>query len=223
MIYTLKSSPFSSHRLLLDALPSAGKGERILDVGCGNGYLAKRFADRGYKVVGVERSGGYTDALPDKFELIEADLEAGLPASLGQFDYIVCGDVLEHVSDPHDLLRHLRTLLRSGGLIVASLPNSGNIWFRVNVLLGRFPQDEKGLFDRTHLHFYTWVGWVDLFRSAGLTFVGVQPTSIPVGLVIPSADGSLLVRLAESVCYRLACAWKTLFAYQFVVRAQPEV
>lgn len=105
---------------------------------------------------------------------------------------------------------------------MASLPNSGNIWFRANILFGRFPQDDKGLFDRTHLRFYMWDGWKKLFDESGYRFTQVRSTAIPVSLVAPASwASSIPIRVAESVFYELARIWKTLFAYQFVVRAEP--
>jgi SAM-dependent methyltransferase len=195
----------------------------VLDVGCGSGYLGALLAERGYNVTGIERSGGYNEPFPASVQLIEADLENGLPdLRSGSFDYILCADILEHLRDPERLLRQLRRVLRPSGMLIASLPNSGNIYFRLNILAGRFPQDEKGLFDRTHVRFYMWSGWDSLLRQSGWSIRSVEPTAIPVGLAVPSQwEHSPLVRTAERVCYGLAKIRKTLFAYQFVVTACP--
>jgi hypothetical protein len=105
---------------------------------------------------------------------------------------------------------------------VGSLPNSGNIYFRLNVAAGRFPQHDKGLFDRTHVRFFTWRGWSDLLSDTGYEIQSVRSSAIPVGLAVPPAwEHSAPVRFAESVCYGLAEIRKTLFAYQFVVVAVP--
>jgi 2-polyprenyl-3-methyl-5-hydroxy-6-metoxy-1,4-benzoquinol methylase len=48
----------------------------------------------------------------------------------GGFDYIISADVLEHLYDPNILLRDLRAKLAPGGKLIASLPNSGDIYFR---------------------------------------------------------------------------------------------
>ena len=85
--------------------------------------------------------------------MVEVDLDFALPDLKSTFDYVVCGDVVEHVRDPGRLLAWLRSLLGPAGLLIGSLPNSGHFHFRWNVLRGRFPADERGLFDRTHLHF----------------------------------------------------------------------
>lgn len=152
MAYEFKPSPYSSHSLLLRSLPEAGDGRRVLDLGCGDGYLGAILARRGYEVIGVDRAGG---SVPPGVTLIEADLDAGLPPLPGQFDFVLCADILEHLRDPLALLRQLPGLLAPSGVLVASLPNSGNIYFRLNILAGRFPRHECGLFDRTHLHFFT--------------------------------------------------------------------
>ena len=219
-MYTFKSSPYSSHSLLLRALPAHGEGRSVLDVGCGNGFLAALLAERGYDVTGIERKGGYETSFPTNVRLIEADLENGLPAVDREFEYILCADILEHLRDPAGLLRQLRGVLRPGGALIASLPNSGNLYFRLNVLAGRFPQDDKGLFDRTHLRFYMWSGWAELLQDCGWRIARVECSGIPVGLAAPRrwAD-SVAVALAERVCYGLAKVRKTLFAYQFIVVA----
>lgn len=221
VVYTFKPSPHSSHAILPATLPDDGHGLRVLDLGCSDGYLGALLAGRGYEVVGVERRDGHSADFPATVQLIEADLEFGLPALPGAFDYVLCADFLEHLREPEALLVELRGALNPGGRVIASLPNSGNLYFRLNVLAGRFPRHDRGLFDRTHLHFFTLDTWVELFASAGYRFDRVQPTGIPVGLAVPRYAGSLPVRAAERVSYELARLWSRLFAYQFVVSAQP--
>lgn len=221
-VYLLKESRYSSHSLLLKHFPPCQRRERVLDLGCGDGYFAALLSDRGYDVTGVERRGGYTERFPAQVQLIEADLENGLPPLSGRYDHVICADILEHLRRPELILRQIPDVLQPGGRLVASLPNSGNIYFRLNVAMGRFPHHDKGLFDRTHLRFYAWKGWRDLFDSTGWTIISVQSSGIPVGLAVPAAhENSAPVRLAESVCYGLALIRKTLFAYQFIVVAKP--
>jgi SAM-dependent methyltransferase len=203
-------------------LPTAGEGRRVLDVGCGNGYIGELLSRRGYRVTGVERRGGYTSAFPRQVELVEADLDQGLPALSGEFDFILCADVLEHLKDPAALLGAVASHLAPGGRLVASLPNSGNLYFRLNVLLGRFPQHDRGLFDRTHLRFYMLDGWRRLLRESGFRIYRIVPTGVPVGLAFPAWQNSLPVAAAERLSYEAARLWKRLFAYQFVVEASLE-
>jgi SAM-dependent methyltransferase len=219
MGYTYKSSPYSSHAMLLHSLPEEGRGSRVLDAGCASGYLAGLLADRGYRVTGIERAGGSGDRFPTNVELIEADLDRGLPPLPGKFSYVICGDILEHLRDPSALLRQIASVLAPEGRLIASLPNSGNLYFRMVVLSGRFPQEDKGLFDRTHVRFYVWSGWRGLLAENGFQIAERQVTGIPVGLALARWEGSLAVRMLEAVTYWAARIWPTLFAYQFVVTA----
>jgi len=220
--YQLKQSPYSSHSLLLASLPVNGDGCRVLDVGCAGGYLGTLLAERGYRVTGIDSPGASAADFPESVELVEADLDLGLPPLTSRYDFVICADVLEHLRRPDLLLRDLRSVLASGGLLVASLPNSGHAYFRWTVLRGRFPAQDRGLFDRTHLHFYTWGGWVDLLRAQGFRIETLSCSGVPFGLALPKWEGSALVRGLERMSFESARWWKTMFAYQFIVTAALE-
>lgn len=218
--YTYKSSPYSSHTLLLQALPEQGCGKRVLDVGCASGYLAGILAQRGYQVTGIERPGGSGDQFPNEVTLIEADLDNGVPPLKGKFSFVICGDILEHLREPARVLRQIAQVLDVDGCLIASLPNSGNVYFRLVVLSGRFPQENQGLFDRTHVHFYMWKGWRELLQSAGFEIERRQVTGIPVGLAVLRWQGSAPILALEWLAYVAARIRPTVFAYQFVVTAR---
>jgi SAM-dependent methyltransferase len=217
--YIFKPGPYSSHAHVLTSLPAAGEGRRVLDIGCGDGQLGALLAARGYRVTGIEKPQAVHGPFPASVELVEADLDLGWPALAGRYDFIVCADVLEHLKAPEKLLGELPRLMAPGARLVASLPNAVNLYVRLNVLSGRFPRHERGLFDRTHLHFYTWSGWVELLAAAGFRIEKLVPTGIPFGLALRRWEGTLPVRALEALGYAAARLWKRLFAYQFVVLA----
>lgn len=217
--YTYKPDRFSSHTLLLANMPEAGQGRRVLDVGGGEGYLSEILAARGYQVVCIALHGSANSNFPAAVKLVETDLDFEQPELDGDFAFILCGDILEHLREPRAALDWLRGLLGPAGRLVASLPNSGHAYVRWNVLRGRFPADDRGLFDRTHFHYFTWDGWQQLFADAGFQLETVQPTATPFALALPSLRARLALRAIESASYGLGRLWKTLFAYQFVVVA----
>jgi SAM-dependent methyltransferase len=217
--YQFKPGPYSSHALLLGEFPRRGDGRRVLDIGCASGYLAEILAQRGFSVTGIDLPG-----IPHSsgIDFVAADLEGGLPSLDGCFDYIICADVLEHLRDPGRLLQQCRERLAPGGALIASLPNSGHAYFRGHTLVGSFPQHDRGLFDRSHVHFYSWHGWVDLLTRAGFLIETLHCSGVPVGLALPKWQGSFWVRALERLSYESARVWKSLFAYQFIVRARVE-
>ena len=104
-------------------------GGRVLDIGCGTGFLLERLAERGFSGVGVDLS-------PESVEIAQARLhELGVADRLearagsayappdGPFDLVTITDVLEHLEDPRACLRAARDRLAPGGVVVVSTPN----------------------------------------------------------------------------------------------------
>jgi SAM-dependent methyltransferase len=218
-IYPWKTSPYSSHSALLRLFPAEGNGRTVLDTGCGNGYLAAALAARGFRVTGIDRPEQDRHDFPRSVQLIKRDLDDGLPRMFERFDYVVCADILEHLRHPAGLLRDLHDVMQPNSLLIASLPNSGHVYFRARVALGSFPKHDQGLFDRTHLHFFTRSGWRQLFEQSGFHIRTTAVTSVPFERAFASGGTSSALRAAEWVSYQFARVWKTLFAYQFVVTA----
>jgi SAM-dependent methyltransferase len=208
-----------AHRLLVDAVP---RGARTLDVGCATGYLAAELSGaRGATVVGVEADGAAASVAAGVCErVVTGDLESpdcrAQLRALAPFDALVCGDVLEHLRDPWDALAFLATLLRPGGTAAVSVPNVAHWTGRRALLRGRFPYAEHGLFDRTHLRFFTRSGARGLVEGAGLRVREERfaPAPLPLQAHVPA-----LARL-ERVAAR---AWPELFALQVVLVGEPAI
>jgi SAM-dependent methyltransferase len=203
-----------SHALLLAAVPD---GARVLDVGCAEGYLARILRERGCVVTGVEASPAAAE-LARRWcdEVVVGDVEdARVRARLeGAFDRVLLGDVLEHLRDPGAVLRWARGLAGADGRVVASLPNIAHWSARRQLLRGRFPQEDHGLFDRTHLRFYTRASARELVEGAGLRVIGegFAPAPLPLAGRVPA------LRRLESPLGRLR---PELFALQIVLTCAP--
>ena len=68
---------------------------------------------------------------------------------------MVMGDVLEHLRDPLNSLRHAVRKLKPSGFVVTSLPNIAHGDVRMALMQGKFRYRETGLLDRTHMRFFT--------------------------------------------------------------------
>ena len=107
----------------------ARPGGRVLDVGCGTGFLLERLAERGYSGIGVNLSPeSVAHAQRRLAEIGAADRLSAVVGSAyeppeGPFDLICLTDVLEHLEDPRACMRALAARLAPGGLVVVSTPN----------------------------------------------------------------------------------------------------
>lgn len=197
--YTFKDSPFSSHSLILKLLPAQGSGLRVLDVGCGPGYLLAPLAARGFQVVGVDRTGP-----------VAADLNGELPPLEGSFDFVLLADVLEHLQYPERVVAWTLRYLKPDGRLVISVPNVAHMYVRWRLLWGAFDYQDRGILDRTHLRFFTRRSFATFLDDCGLVCLEMHTTPAPVELVAPMLGriGSLHAALAR---------WLPgLMAYQFV-------
>jgi SAM-dependent methyltransferase len=180
----------TSHRLVLDAVPD---GARVLDVGCATGYLARELTARGCTVAGIEYDPvAAQQARAVCSEVVVGDLESAAlqadaeraVAAAGGIDTIICADVLEHLRDPWAALSWLRTLLPAdgSGRAIVSVPNIAHWTARRALLRGRFDYTDFGLFDRTHLRFFTRASTSELARRAGFAVQAEHPAGAPLPL-----------------------------------------
>lgn len=166
---------------VFEMVPSSAR--HILDVGCSNGALGRSLmaAQPGRRVCGIEFDAVFAHEAANHLEhVINADLN-GLnwrDVLVGRsFDCIIFADVLEHLVDPQRCLLHARQYLRPGGCVIVSLPNIRHLSaLRAIVLGGHFPQRDRGIFDRTHLRWFTIADAYSLLGNSGLKVSTVSPT-----------------------------------------------
>lgn len=154
-----------------------GTPTRILDVGCGAGLLGKQLRDTfpHCETLGIEPDPERALLACTHFlRVIQGAVDDSRTltalASEPPFDLIICADVLEHLVDPADTLRQLVKMLAKNGQLITSLPNVRHVSTLVDLyLFGHWPQRDRGIHDRTHLHFYARPNIIELGQSAGLT------------------------------------------------------
>jgi methionine biosynthesis protein MetW len=164
--------------------PSA---RRVLDLGCASGALGAALKARGdVEVVGIESDAAYAGDAGERLDrvvhadLAELALAPDLDARLGRFDCLIAADVLEHLVDPWSALRSYAALLDPGCRAVISLPNARH-WevFWELARHGRWPRRSAGIFDATHLRWFTLADAWGLCSQAGLEVEEVRRTARP--------------------------------------------
>jgi 2-polyprenyl-3-methyl-5-hydroxy-6-metoxy-1,4-benzoquinol methylase len=108
---------------VLDAVGPA-KGLRILDAGCGEGYLSRFLAEGGAEVTGIDSSNELVKAardyapskeLPVSFDVGSVD---SLPYNSKEFDIVVCNHLMNDLQDPSIAIEEFSRVLRDGGRVV---------------------------------------------------------------------------------------------------------
>lgn len=121
---------------------SLWQGLKVVDVGCGGGYMSELMARAGADVVGVDIAPGALQAAEARaraqgFSLtLHCSSAAQLPVSDGAMDVVVCTDVLVHVPDPWAVVRELGRVLKPGGLCFFSSINQTFLSRLVMITLG---------------------------------------------------------------------------------------
>jgi SAM-dependent methyltransferase len=155
--------------------------QRILELGCSNGSLGAAIKARQRAlVVGVELNPGCEEPAARQLDrVIISDVEAfamGAPPAEAPFDCLIAADVLEHLADPWGALARCVAFLSPGAEVIVSLPNGIYIRAIFRLLHARsWPLDPEGIFDESHLRWFTRSDALAMLRGAGLEPGVVQP------------------------------------------------
>ena len=117
-------------------------GERLLDIGCGDGRLTVKFAKRisAKEVYGIDiDKTNISKARKRGIKAIYADANKILPFPSKYFDVILCNQVVEHLINPDNLFKEIRRLLKDNGCAYISVPNLCSFHNRIFILLGWQP------------------------------------------------------------------------------------
>jgi 2-polyprenyl-3-methyl-5-hydroxy-6-metoxy-1,4-benzoquinol methylase len=195
------SLPRTTHSVIKNILTkelSLNQDLRILDVGCADGMVYKLAGK--CNAVGIECDSSLAEKASKVYEkVLVLDLDSGLITLPDEsFDIIVAADVVEHCKNHKQVMKELFRLLKSNGMLVISLPNIAQFFFRFMLLFGRFDYSSCGVLYEGHLRFYTLKTMKKLVKEAGFD--------------IAKAYGS-------GVLYSYFPFWKTFICPQLVIVA----
>lgn len=175
----------------------------ILEIGSGFGALGRTLAARQPCTIdGVEINPAASKHLEQHYRRFWiGDVERiELEGARQEYDCLLFPDVLEHLVDPWTVLGRFSRYVKSGGVVVASIPNVCNLALLYRLIFrGMWQYEESGLLDRGHLRFFTRRSIAELFSCSGLTietwqmnrdrYVGIRHVlAIAAKLVVPEVD-----------------------------------
>jgi methionine biosynthesis protein MetW len=171
------------------ALELIGSGERVLDLGCGDGTLGVALMSRYKEVYGADisdRAVAMAQQRGIQAAQVNLDTEA-LPFADGLFSAVTCLDVLEHVFDPRSTISEIARVCAPGAKVIITTPNMRYWRHILSIATGRFPRtssDEEG-YDGGHLHYYAASNLADLLAES---FVVQKVRGVPGGPTIGTAS-----------------------------------
>jgi 2-polyprenyl-3-methyl-5-hydroxy-6-metoxy-1,4-benzoquinol methylase len=151
----------------------------ILDLGCGNGYIANYLCSQGFNVYGTDASSQgiaiAKQANPDRFFI--QDLTTGeLPRELQhlKFDTIIATEVIEHLYDPAGFIELCRKTLNGRGELVISTPYHGYWKNLLLSLLNKWDSHLAPMWLGGHIKFWSKATLSTLLRNAGFTIAAFK-------------------------------------------------
>jgi 2-polyprenyl-3-methyl-5-hydroxy-6-metoxy-1,4-benzoquinol methylase len=145
--------------------------KRVLDLGCGSSPLLSRLPG---KVTGIDCNAGKVayqrTRCPESVELIVCDLSDGsVPSYPGEFDGVVCNNLLEHLEDPERVVTYAVESMKPGGRLVVTVPDSS---LKATSLVERlYGKVMPGAYAHTHCFEFTQEALDRMCTSKGLSLV----------------------------------------------------
>ncbi|HMN37106.1 MAG TPA: class I SAM-dependent methyltransferase [Hyphomicrobium sp.] len=153
----------------------------ILEIGCGTGATGALALAQGRcgRYVGVELfESAAEEARKVLSEVVTGNVESlQFPWQPAAFDALILSEVLEHLVEPGRVLTDLSRYVRQGGIVMASSPNVSHWRVVREIALGRFNLTDRGVFDRTHLRWFTPTTFAQMFEDAGFRIAWMGPVT----------------------------------------------
>lgn len=149
-------------------IKKVGEG-KILDVGCGHGYLLARLQSQHRSLYGMDMTGGTIKVAQDRikeasFRLADA---REIPFKSDTFDYLICTDVLEHI-EGDEAIRECYRVLKPGGTALITVPRG---------------KGAMGKYFVGHIRLFSFEEIATLLRQAGFEIISGQKFGLHVPLV----------------------------------------
>lgn len=163
-----------SHSIIARELLKSSKPITVLDVGCGSGLLGKFFLNiNNITLDGLEIDElaiNHAKKIKRYRTIFNMSIEEFFKKCKTKYDYVIYGDVLEHLVQPDKTIFNTTKILSKNGKILISIPNIAHIDTIYGILNGNFNYNKTGTLDVTHLRFFTISSFAQMIKNINDTY-----------------------------------------------------
>jgi len=186
----------------------------VLDVGygCGATLLQIKNQYKNANLYGIElneKAGSIASLFANVLIGNIEEMELNYPDEF--FDYIIFGDVLEHLYNPWEVVRRMRKYLKPDGKIIVSIPNVMHFSLIKHLINGYWTYADSGLLDRTHIRFFTLHEVVKMFLEAGY-----QKVEYAMNVVFKTEEDEEFIRRLGHISNNFD--YNQFNAYQYILK-----
>ena len=170
------------------------EAKSVLEFGCGEAPLGAALKSRQKcRVVGIELDPKAAAVARKRIDDVYCGDAREIVGILHEtFDWIIGGDIVEHLDDPWTFLGDLRRITKPGGRLLLSIPNIAHAALVSDLLAGRFDYVYMGLACVGHLRFFTRHSIAEMLSIAGWSVENIEPQA-----EVPSIGAESLLRALE--------------------------
>lgn len=176
------------------ALSLLDGGDKLLDVGCGNGSLAFKTIDKFKEVYGIDISPSRIEEAiylatgkfgnTNNFHFSVCNINEKIDFSDSMFDAVTSIATIEHVFDPYFVISQIHRVLNTGGIFITEVPNVAYLRRRTELLFGKLPVTSSPYnwkeigWDGGHLHYFTEKTFCGLLKECGFEILKVSGSGL---------------------------------------------
>lgn len=164
-----------SHSIIINRILKGNKKGDVLDIGCNTGAIGDCLSTRDYNVDGIEYDKDFFDILKEKniyknmYNMSICDFNSkqfkDFYNDKKKYDYIIFADVLEHLTNPDEVIFKLTSKLKKDGKILISIPNIAHCDIISELFNFNFNYNDEGILDSTHLRFFTNNSFIEMINN----------------------------------------------------------
>lgn len=164
-----------TYQIIIKYIDKFIKKGNVLDIGCGAGTIDFYLASKGNTVVGIDISQRAVESARESAKLMDLKnvkfeaMEFPHKVPGGNYDYVLCSEVLEHLPDDKHAMKKIFNLLNKKGIAILSTPSKNAPLYKLGYASG---------FDKRvgHLRRYTVEELKDIAKNAGFTVIATEKT-----------------------------------------------